>query len=156
VALDGRNYPPGTPVFTFVAPDGANTHVDAEKLREWCTAHRAELEVVDTPVNFKLGLSFLIENVIDLAHAERVMRMEKLDPIIYGVTGTGKNGRPDVILIDGHHRYFCAAVMGCKWIPSFVLAPFAWREFEIIGLPSVSEDQLRRMPTTKGRKHAKM
>jgi hypothetical protein len=154
--LNGKDYPIGAPIYTFVAEDGSNTHVDSEKLREWCAANRETLEWFYTPVKPEIAKSFERDNVIDVVHAIRVASMDKLDPIIYGKTGTlGANGGPDVILIDGHHRYYVAWKLGSDMIPGYVLEPEQWREFEIIGLPSLTEEQLRRAPTSKGKKHAK-
>jgi hypothetical protein len=124
-----------------------NIHVDSEKLRQWCAAHRSELECLLTPVNPKIASSFLEDNVIDLDHAKEVLKMPALDPIIYGLSGTFTNGNPDAILIDGHHRYFLAWVTKHEFIPSYLLKPEQWEPFKIDGLPSLTEEQLRAMPT---------
>lgn len=134
------------PIYTFVDKEGNNINVDSEGLREWCAANKASLEVLATPVDRRIARSFLEGNVVDLHHVKEVMRLQALDPIIYGAMGTFTNGNPDVILIDGHHRYFAAAVAGMPFIPSYILQPAQWREWEIIGLPKISEEELRSCP----------
>lgn len=148
--LDGKDYLDGKPhfIYTFIERDtGRNIHVDSELLRQWCAANRSTLEVVLTPVEERIAKTFLTGNVIDVDHVVEVGQMKHLDPIIYGITEIGANGHPDVLLIDGHHRYFLAAVKGEPLIPSYLLKPEQWKPFEIIGLPSQTEDELIATPT---------
>ena len=147
--LRGEDYAPGTPIYSFVARDGKNTHIDSEKLRLWCKENRERLEVVNTPVSEKMANSFVDENVVDIAHVVRVMMMRKLDPVIYCKDGGGTRDRPDVMLVDGHHRYVAAAVHNLRMIPAYVLEPEQWRDFEIIGLPDMTEEELRAAPVCK-------
>jgi len=146
--LQAKDYPAGSAIYSYVAPDGTNTHVDSEKLRVWCAEHSSDLEVLNTPVTAKIAMSFLDGAVIDFRHVERVLALPHLDPIIYGDVGTvGANGGPDVILIDGHHRYFAAFLCKVPFIPAYVLKPAQWHPFRIEGLPDLTEGQLRAMPT---------
>jgi len=146
--LQAKDYPPGSAIYSFVdAVTGENTHVDSEKLRQWCAANRATLEILNTPVDPNIAVSFLDENIIDLVHAGRVSKMKHLDPIIYGKVGTVTHGNPDVLLIDGHHRFFVAYIQGSPLIPAYILEPEQWHQFKIEGLPAVTEEQLRAMPT---------
>lgn len=149
--LDGKNYPVGSAVYTFVDNEGVNTHVDSELLRQWCAAHTSELEVRLTPVASDIARSFLTDNVVDIDHLKRVMRMKTLDPLIYGHTGDFTNGNPDVLLIDGHHRYFCAWLCKVAWMPAYILSPEQWHPFQIEGLPSQTHEQLRRAPVKNRR-----
>jgi len=146
--LDARDYPPGTPIYTYIDPaTGVNTHVDSDKLRQWCADNTAKLEVVLTPVDPNIACTFLDDNVIDLAHLARVKSMKRLDPIIYCVTEIGANGYPNVLLVDGHHRFFLAYLDRRQLIESYILTREQWVPFQIIGLPDLTENQLRAMPT---------
>jgi len=149
--LQAKDYPTGSAIYSFVdAETGENTHVDSEKLRQWCAANKASLEILLTPVDPQVALGFLEGNVIDLAHVARVQKMPKLDPIIYGKVGTLTNGHPDVLLIDGHHRFFLAYAEGEPFIPAYILEPAQWQEFKIEGLPNMTEEQLRAKPGKAG------
>lgn len=146
--LDAKDYKPGCAIYSFVAEDGTNTHVDSELLRQWCAANKDKLEIMLTPVGGKIAQSFLTDGVIDIKHVERVLQMPHLDPIIYGKTGTfTEAGAPDVLLIDGHHRFFAAWLSRCELLPSYILEPAQWQQFQIEGLPDLTEEQLRAMPT---------
>lgn len=146
--LDAKDYPDGSAVYSFVDKDGTNTHIDSEKLRVWCREHRRELEIHLTPVEAHIASSFLTENVIDLPHVFEVAQMPKLDPLIYGHDGTyHTNGGPNVYLIDGHHRYFLAWTMKIPFIPAYLLKPGQWQQFQIIGLPDQTREQLIAAPT---------
>lgn len=146
--LNADDYPAGSAIYSYVDPEGNNIHVDSEKLRQWCAKHKKDMVVLETPVREAIAESFLADNVIDLAHVERVFEMPSLDPIIYGHDGTyNENGFPNVILIDGHHRYFGAYLAKCEFIPAYVLAPEQWHPFRIAGLPDLTEEQLKSMPT---------
>lgn len=149
MALQAKDYPEGAPVYSYVADDGVNVHIDSDKLRQWCAEHRFELEVLHTPVDGNVARNYLTENVVDLGHLVRVLAMTRLDPIIYGKWGTLTKGRPDAILIDGHHRYCAAAIRYEAFIPSYVLERAQWEPFQIEGLPNVTQDQLRAQPTAK-------
>lgn len=149
--LQAKDYPPGSFIYSFVEKDtGKNTHVDSELLRKWCAEHKEELRAKEqiqlTPVTARIAVSFLEGNVIDLGHAAAVGKMETLDPIIYGKTGTITNDAPDVLLIDGHHRYFLAWATKTRFIPAYLLEPDQWRQFEIHGMPDLTEDMLRALP----------
>ena len=147
--LSAKDYKPGDAIYTYVDPEGNNIHIDSEKLRQWCADNASSLEVVATPLNESIALSFLDNNVVDFHHLIEVRGMDKWDPIIYCADGTYSkvNGGPNVILADGHHRYFCAWTMGAEWVPAYVLEPAQWHPFQIDGLPQVTEEELRRAPT---------
>lgn len=144
--LDGKNYKPGDPIYTFVAKDGTNVHVDAEKLRVWCAEHRAELQVLSTPVESEHALKFLSDNALNIDNLMKVSKMASFDPLIYGHDGTYNEGAPNVLLIDGHHRYFVAFARGWKWIDAYVLSPEQWHPFRIAGLDDFTEELLRAIP----------
>lgn len=150
--LDARNYPPGTPIYTFIANDGTTTHVDAVKLFQWCEA-QSDLETFRVPVERDRAIGFHRDNCISRS---RVLELHlkgiaTITPIIFGITGY-TNNLPDTILIDGRHRYTLFAAMSLPFIPAYLLHPFQWKPFKIEGLLDMTHDQLRAAPVN-GRRY---
>lgn len=145
--LDGRLHA----IYSYVDDAGVNVHIDAVLLREWCLMHKSELNVELAPVEDYIAKSFLDENVIDIIHAERVYHMPTWDPIIYCMDGTFHpgNGAPNVMLVDGHHRYFVSWLFKQRTVACYVLKPEQWKPFEIIGLPDLSREELIARPVAK-------
>lgn len=146
--LDGSKYKSGDPIYTFVADDGTNTHIDSKLLREWCLSNKSSLEVFATPVDPKLALRFQDENIISPVRVFELWHRRDLDPVIYCKSGTFTDGRPDVMLVDGHHRYTLAAAKAWPVIPAYILELNQWKPFQIDGLPDLTVDFLRAMPIT--------
>lgn len=150
--IDGRTLPLFEPIYTFVAKDGTNTNVASNRLRLWCAAHKHDLEVVGTPVNLEQAKNYIR---IHSASPKRVWELidraangQTFDPIIYGHDGSfaDDNGGPNVILIDGHHRYVLYAALNIRIIPSYILTPTQWEQFIITNLPDITAEQLEAIP----------
>jgi hypothetical protein len=141
------------PVFTFIADDGENIHIDTVELRTWCVGQLklAQLEVFNIPLKYDLAATFIPENVISpdrvLELAERPI--ESLDPIIMVKDGTITNNAPNCMLVDGHHRFFLACLRKWTHIPGHLLEVPQWKPFQLHNLPSLTKDQLRRSPLLK-------
>lgn len=116
------------PVYTFVADDGTNTHIAVRPLREFCFT--SGLEVFQAPVEAKIANMLLRENSVSPARLRELVGRE-LDPIIYAKDGTSTDGAPDVMLVDGHHRYVLAAAAKMPYILAYFLEESQWRPFEI-------------------------
>lgn len=132
-------------VYTFI--DGvtkANTHIASGMLWEWVMEHAAELEVLMTPVDEEIARSMVeVDNAINSDNLKRLLTLPKLDPVIYCKTGTyNSEGAPDVMLVDGHHRYVFAAINRLKAIPGYLLEREQWEPFRI-ERPDMSEEELR-------------
>lgn len=137
-------------IFTFVdGKTGENYHVDSGALREWCAANRDKLEVFMIPIERERARMFLeVDKSVTLEHAAEVAKMPRLDPLIYCKFGTydAENGAPDVMLADGHHRYFVAAAYGRDVAPSYLLEREQWEQFRV-SIPDMTIEQLRDSPS---------
>lgn len=144
--IDGRDLPPGYPVYTFVADDGENFWIDTQKIHDWANAEydAGRLEPVFVPVEMRIAKKFFKENVVDLRRCLALADGRKLAPIIFAST-------PDDfhMLVDGHHRYTLYALMNRALILAFVLKPEQWEPFRIINMPKISKEILRAIPLRK-------
>lgn len=149
--IDARTLPDGYSIYSFVAHDGTNTHIDCSRLREWCLANVPTLNRGLAPVDAALAQQFVQENVVDLDRVFQLQHKAHLDPIIYCEDGTFSeiNGGPNVMLVDGHHRYALAALMRRTHIPAFLITLEQWTPFQIINHPDLTEEYLRATPVTK-------
>jgi hypothetical protein len=149
MALPARDYADGDPVYTFVAEDGTNTHIDSARLRIWCEAGALSgmLKPCWVPVEPWIAKKFFADNTVSMTRVLELARgRTRLTPIIYAKDGGVTNGRPDVMLVDGHHRYCLWAMLGAPACQAYVLAQAQWEPFKIAGLPSITADDLRSMP----------
>lgn len=148
--IDGTTLGPREPIYTFIAWDGTNIHIHSSRLRTWCLEHRKDLEIVGVPVDRNLAHRFLTENVASRERVKELMlRNDALDPIIFCKDNTFTEGRPDVMLVDGHHRFVLYAALEIPFIPSFFLDYAAWQPFRIVNIPPIDHEALRAMPITK-------
>jgi hypothetical protein len=142
---------PITPIYTFVADDGENIHIDTDALRTWCL--HTKPEIFDIPLKYDVATSFLHDNVIALDRIHELFQRppSSLDPIIMAEDGTThpENGGPNVLLVDGHHRFFLACLRGWAYIPGHVLKVPEWTPFRLHNLPSITRDQLCASPILK-------
>lgn len=145
--IDGRTLPEGEPVYTFVAEDGENFHIHAHRLRQHLikTSHK----IISAPVRKALASQFLAENSISLERVQELMSRlfasdnPKPDPIILCLTPGGDH---DVMLVDGHHRYFIHALYKVPVIPAWLVEPPIWQEFRVINIRNLSQDELIAAP----------
>jgi hypothetical protein len=146
--LDAKQFKVGDPIYTFVDDDGTNVHIASEQLRIWCIARDAagELERFWTPTDLKLANKMLKDNTVLMNRVLALTPRHLETPIIYAKTNTHTKGRPDVLLVDGHHRFVRACVEGRPFILAWVVERASWEEFQIDGLPSISQNLLRAMP----------
>lgn len=134
-------------VYTFVDMNGVNTNINAAALREWCLSNHLEISLA--PIDHKLANSFIHENVISPQRIKQMFANPKLldEPVIFCKDGTyGKEGHPNVMLVDGHHRYFIHAYMKLKYINCYILNVEQWKPFQMHNIPSVTREQLQRVP----------
>jgi hypothetical protein len=138
-----------TPIYTFVADDGENIHIDTDGLRTWCATHQPE--IFDIPIKQELLMEFIIDNVISPDRVAELFKRPHLDPIIMCEDGTTHpvNDGPNVMLVDGHHRFALAILRNQSHIPGHVLKVPEWKPFQLHNLPSITRDQLRASPILK-------
>ena len=135
-------------IYSFVGDDGENIHIDSEGLRIWCKL--AKPEVFLLPLNYGLAEQFIKDNVVSPKRIHELSLRKDLDPIIMCKDGTfGKNGGPNTMLVDGHHRYFIACMIKLYAIPGHLLEVEQWKPFQLRGIPDITADELRRRPITK-------
>jgi hypothetical protein len=146
-------FDPFKPIFTFIADDGENIHIDTHALHDWCISQQKQgkLEIFDIPLKYDLAASFIPENVISI---DRIRELNKkpiasLTPIIMAKDGTLTNNAPNVMLVDGHHRFFLACLRNQLCIPGHLLEVHQWKPFQLHNLPSITKEQLRRSPLLK-------
>lgn len=140
---------PFEPIYSFVErATGQNVHIASTRLRTWCLEHASEIEVLAVPVSRALAKSFLELNAILPQRANELLAtlpedMEQWEPLIYAHDGSfGDNGGPNVMLVDGHHRYYAAAQIGAPFILGWMLTTAQWEPFRITGLHEYTEQQL--------------
>ena len=144
-------------IYSFVASDGTNTHIASKRLERWTQEHARELEVGLVACERELAQSFVREDSVAVRWCEqmldsikeRKLTFEDFPPIIFAKDGGETEGRPDVMLVDGHHRYVVHALIGCQFIKAICLEVHQWEPFRIIGLRDQTAEQLRRAPIIK-------
>jgi len=137
-------------IYTFVGDDGENIHIDSDALRIWCEVTKPEIFLI--PLKYELLIDFERDNVISMERVyELSMDIKKsLEPIIMVKDGTiAKNGYPNAMLVDGHHRYALHCFGGKQHIAGYFLEVEQWKPFQIHGIPDMTKEQLRAKPITK-------
>lgn len=145
--LEAKDMSPREGIYTFIDNEGNNVNIASERLYQWCCAARPEMVLV--PVEPRIARKFQEDNVIDMTRVIELACRKYLDPIIFAKCETSTNGGPDVMLVDGHHRYALAAAMRLSVIPAYVLEPAQWHPFRVKDLIPITQDQLRDIPITK-------
>jgi hypothetical protein len=140
---------PFEPIYSFVASDGTNTHIASARLRVWCL-EQTTLERVYVPVEQQLAAQFISENIVSGTRVGQLVRtlpsrVEDWEPLIFAKDGQTTRGRPDVMLVDGHHRYVLAALASVAPL-AWVLEPEQWRPFQIADYITLTQEELREMP----------
>jgi hypothetical protein len=131
-------------VFSFVAYDSENYHIDVSGLRNWCETTKPE--VIPFKIDLKLVRSFILNNEVSIDHIRELSKRADLTPIIYCLFNKeppGPNGEPLGLLADGRHRYALAGIIKKKNIPGYKLTEDQWRPFQI---KDMSLDEIKKMP----------
>lgn len=145
---------PFEPIYTFVDHNGVNTHIASKRLREWCLEQDklGQLERQLIPIDQELARSFFEKNAVLPQRVQALRQTLPVDmidwePIIYCHDGSfGANGGPNVLLVDGHHRYAAAALEGAPFVLGWFLTVQQWEPFQIVGLKDYTEQQLIDQP----------
>ena len=143
--LKASDYKIGDAIYTFVADNGENFNIDSERLRQWCLSNKPEIFLV--PLRRSLAREMVRNRTVSTERVKQLglhyVATRKIpEPIIFCKT----NSRPDVILVDGHHRYVLAVVAKMPLIEAFALERHQWEPFRIHGLPAIDQDQLKDLP----------
>jgi hypothetical protein len=144
--IDPITLGPFEPVFTFVANDGENVTIHSGRLRD--KVLRSKLEVVLTSIDKEIANSYIENNCVRMDRVKELEKRKNLDPIIYCEDGF-TNGVPDVMLVDGHHRYVMAMFVGLKEIPSVICPKEFWKPFQVAELDKITAEQLKAIPVLK-------
>ena len=145
--IDGSRLSPWEQIYTFVARDGRNIHIHAPRLRLHCLA--MQYDVVLVPVDYKLARSFLRTNTVDPRRVVTMTPEAAFEPIILCKTeafGTNDPIIPDVLMVDGHHRFTRAAMDGLKTIRAYLLELSQWQPFTVVNLPDTTQKRLTAEP----------
>lgn len=150
--IDGRTLPDGEPIYTHVLPDGRNIHIHSGRLREWCLRMEDRLPCMFVPIEKLLAKRYVTENIVSkdrvIELMARISKGERMDPAIYVKDGHYTHGRPDVLHVDGHHRYVAGAALGHPEILSWVLEPSQWKPFRIVHIRDFTHQELIDIPVT--------
>lgn len=143
--IDARTMPTGEPLYTFVDPaTGENTNIAVARLRKFLMTVRPE--VFDVPLDPALAESFINDNLASLDRAVSLTPAERREPIIFVMDGTYTDGRPDVLLVDGRHRYLRAVLEDDKMIPAYVLTYEQWQPWRVVNYRQVTAQDLINEP----------
>lgn len=143
--FDGNTFGPYEPIFTWInEKSGQNINIASKRLFEHLLANPTKYPVAFIPVWPDVIADFLAENCINEAHAKRLTADQRAVPIILGHRGTyDASGAPDVMFIDGHHRYYRAFLEGDPVILTYLLTPSEWYDFSIVNLPKITKEELK-------------
>jgi hypothetical protein len=135
-------------IYSFVADDGENVHIDSNGLRLWC--EKTKPEVFWIPLRYELINEFIRDNSVSPFRIQELAFRKSFDPIIMVKDGTfGDNGGPNVMLVDGRHRYFIACMAKLEVIPGYMLEVDQWKPFQLHGIPDVTKEELKARPINK-------
>src|SRR5277367_5987589 len=119
-------------------------------LRKWCISHRPEIFLI--PIRAHVAEKMIPENSIAIDRVIELSVRNNLDPIIMVKDGTSDaKGAPNVLLVDGHHRYFLAYIRKQELIQGYLIEEPQWRPFQIHWMPDLTKEQLIKTPITKRR-----
>lgn len=146
------------PIYTHVAKDGTNTHIDVAALRnELLNNMEFDKYISLVPVDVSMAQSYLRDNVIDPVRVVQLMRrhmglpFEKWEPMILcqDNISTAANGALDVFHADGHHRYVMHSIMRLPFARTYLVPYAGWQKYRVTGLPSLTQQELRDSPVLK-------
>lgn len=141
-------------IYTFVAEDGTNINIDVDALR--AAIEREKPEVFLVPLSAAEATKMVtadkavsLDRVVELAHRDPAT----LGPIVFCINADGDltdpANAPDVMLVDGHHRYVLWATLGLPECPAYVLPREMWQRFVLQGIPAVTQAELAEIPVAK-------
>ena len=146
MTIDIRELVRGEPLFTWVADDGTNIKIASTRLRNWVLLNQHTLEIFAVHVDIEMGTSWLSTGQCDPARVRGLNRRERREPIIFCKRPTFTDGKPDVFLVDGHHRYARAALDGDPLIECWLIEEKDWRPFQVVGGINITQEQLKSAP----------
>lgn len=147
--------PPTESIYTFVdRRTGANINIASARLRVWVLSmlHELDANKFSIPVEPEKARFYLNNNVVSRDRVAQLISMLHTDPdavsepLIFAKDGSYTNGRPDVMHIDGHHRYCVYAVLRVPVAPAVILEPTQWAPFQIAGCIDIDEATLQAIP----------
>lgn len=135
-------------IYTFIDPDtGKNTHIASTRLIRWVETHKSlDKDAFNVPIDRKMAAQFINNNVVSRQKCitlltQLALKMIKdLPPIIFVARADGMH-----LLVDGHHRYVCAAAVEAPLIPAYILHPKEWEPFQVETF-DLTEDELKAIP----------
>src|SRR6266576_6766754 len=147
--IDGKTLPRWTQIYTHIHEDGKNVHILTSALRDWCLKNCGTPEYL--PVDQQAAKNFLSNNVIHEPRLQTLLEEHRqsrrpVEPIILCKLPTHTSDLPDVLLVDGHHRFVLFAILYKPVIPCWILEERDWRPFEVDMGYDLTHDQLRRVP----------
>jgi hypothetical protein len=134
------------PIYVWVADDGTNVRIASVRLRNWVLLNQHLFEIFLVPVDPDMAKDWIRNKQCDPKRVMNLTYKERREPIIYCKRPTFTNGRPDVFLVDGHHRYVRAAVDGDPFIECWLIEIPQWEPFKVIGAIDISQQQLAEAP----------
>lgn len=152
MTIDGTTLGPWEQIYTFVRNDGRNIHIHSPRLRSHCL--QMNYKPILAPVDTKLAQSFLRDNIVSPWRIKQLMEKisedKALEPIILCKTEAYGHPcdlhTPEVLLVDGHHRYTIAALAKSPVIIAWLLELHQWQPFTVIGIPDYTNEALKAEP----------
>lgn len=124
-------------VFTHIDDQGANYNFAVDRMFAWCKKTYKEVFTVDLDIAFAYYSMEArgIEKHRLYRLPEAALKVPMLN-IEWGDAG-------EHLLVDGHHRYVRACMLGKKTGRTFILDKTEWPQFQIEGLPDDTASRLR-------------
>lgn len=145
--LDPYSLPPNGISYTYVdkiTKEVIQIYVDG--LRKHCLQVHLRDRWVNVPVSFATMNKLIDENSVNQKRVKKLIReikhTGKIEPVIFCHDGNFTEGRPDVMLVDGHHRYVAAAMSFAKFIPAWIIPIKEWEPFRIKQVRNITADEL--------------
>jgi hypothetical protein len=150
MTIEALNLPLTDVIFTHVHTDGTNVHIASTRLHHWCLENSNNLEIASVPVEPKHARHFVDDNIVTLDRVQELVNRgfnSLVIPVI--LCAEDYSDRPDVLFVDGHHRYVAHYMLHVPQILAFLLRPCEWHPFRVDGLPSVTHKELLASPNIK-------
>jgi hypothetical protein len=150
MTIDGKTLGPWEQIYTFVSNTGRNIHIHAPRLREHCL--RMRYKPILAPIDVHLAKSFITDNIVHPLRVGQILENPKLlkEPIILCKTEAYSQPLepeiPQVLLVEGHHRYVAAAMNKRHEILAWLLDLHQWQPFTVTGIPDYTATGLKAEP----------